>query len=282
MQIISADMGRSESKFYSNNQKLKFRSVVGEWHKRNLSSGGDYDVQIDVGNGNENYFIGDLSLKESYLPRFMETESKIHEETRLLFAVGIAQLVQEPDIVISTGLPVKAFNVSGRDEIVDLLKGKYTVTFQGCNPKHFFVNQITVLAEGSGTYFYEIRKRPELKKGKVRVINFGSKTINFISICDGNFLDRNSGTLDFGMNLNNSKSDYKQFSRKVIGDLSAKWNDYDENSDTILMSGGGIIELEKYMKQHFKNSIISDEPIFSDAYGFNYLASAKHSKMIAK
>ena len=275
MQIISADMGRSESKFYSNNQKLKFKSVVGEWHQRNLNNDGDYDVNID----GTNYFISDLALRESYLPREMTTESKIHEETLLLFLTGIANLARNNDLFISTGLPINMFNPKVRDDIVTLLRGKHEVTFAGFKPKQFYINEITVCPESGGTYFYESKKRPELKHGKVRVINVGSRTINFCCVEDGVFVNKSSGTLLYGsIQLRNSKANLQEFSRKIYADLSGQWHDYDEDYDIVILSGGGIILLEEYLKLFFKKNIISDEPIYSDVLGFFEIGMVKYGK----
>lgn len=276
MQIISADMGRSESKFFTNNNtKLKFKSVVGEWHQRNLNTEGNYDVNI---NG-VNYFIGDLALRESYLPREMTTESKIHEETLLLFVTGIALLAQQEDIIISTGLPINMFNPKVRDDLVTLLKGKYIVTFAGYKSKQFYINQIIVCPESGGTYFYEVKKRPELKYGKVRVINVGSRTINYCTIQDGNFVNKDSGTLLYGsIQLKNSKANLQEFARKIFADLSSRWHDYEEN-EIVIISGGGIIILGEYLKQHFKRVIVSDDAVHSDCLGFYEMANAKYGKL---
>ena len=272
MQIISADMGRSESKFFSNNQKLKFRSVVGEWHQRNLNNDGDYDVNI---NGVD-YFIGDLALRESYLPKEMSTESKIHEETKILFLCGIASLAQQEGLIISTGLPINLFNPKVRDDLVTLLRGRYVVTFNGYKPKQFYIDQIIVCPESGGTYFYEAKKKPELKYGKVRCINIGSRTINFCVIEDGNFINRDSGSLSYGaIQLKNSKANYQEISRKIFSDLSSKWIDYNEDEETVLLSGGGIILLKDYIKKYFKRNIISEEAVYSDVLGFSEMANAK-------
>jgi len=274
-QLISCDMGRSESKFFSNNQKLKFKSVIGEWHERNLNTDGDYDIQID----GQKYFIGDLALREAYLPREMVTESKIHEETLLLFLCGISALTKSDDLFISTGLPINMFNPKVRDELVTLLKGKHEVTFTGYKPKQIYINEITVCPESGGTYFYEAKKRPQLKQGKVRVVNIGSRTINFCCVENGVFVNKSSGTLSYGaIQLRNSKAKLQEFSRKIFADLSSQWHDYNEDYDVVILSGGGIILLEEFLKQFFKKTIVSDEPIYSDVLGFFDLGCAKFGK----
>lgn len=285
MQIISCDMGRSESKFYTCNKQLKFKSIVGDWQPRNLSTGGNYDVEIDYGNSSEKFFIGDLAKQESILPREMTTESKIHMETKILFIVGVSLLIQDNNLTIVTGLPVNLFNQSTKDKLVNLLQGEYTVTFSGFNPKQITIdsNRIIVSPEGAGTYFHEIKKHPELKQGKIRVLNLGSRTINFLTIEDGNFINRSSGTLNYGsITLNNSRINPKEYTRRILADLSIAWKDYNEDDETVLISGGGIINLEPFIKKHFKNTIISDQPIFSDCYGFYDLALAKFGKLVAK
>lgn len=281
-QLISADIGRSESKFFSNNQKLKFKSIVGDWHERHLSTGGDYDVKIDYEYKSVNYFIGDLAKLESHLPREMTTESKIHEETKTLFIVGIALLSQDDNLAISTGLPVNLFNPSTRDQLVNLLKGTYTVTFLGNRPKKINIDKISVSPEGSGTYFYELKKRPELKQGRIRILNFGSRTINHLSIEDGNLVNRSSGTLNYGsILLTHSKMNPQEYIRRIIADLSVSWSDYNDD-DIVIMSGGGIINLEPFIRKHFKRPLISSEPIFSDCYGLHEIAQARYGKLVAR
>lgn len=81
MQIIGVDVGRNRVKAVSSTNRVDFPSVVGEWQERNLTSYGKYEVIID----GEKYFIGDLALRESYCPREMATESKVHLESKVLF-----------------------------------------------------------------------------------------------------------------------------------------------------------------------------------------------------
>lgn len=278
MQLISADIGRNESKFFtSNNRKVKFRSTVGEWHQRNLNSNGDYDVMID----GESYFIGELALKESYLPREMTTESKIHEETKLLFLTGIALLAHDNDIIVSTGLPIDQFNPKIKNDLVNLLQGRHSVTFKDKETKTFFINQIIACPEGGGVYWYEINNKPTLKYGKKRVVDIGSRTINYCTIEDGSYINKDSGTLNYGaIKLKNSKTNPQEFARKIVADLSSKWMDYDEDNDTIILSGGGAILLKELLKSHFKNTIVSDDPIFANVYGFYYIGLAKYGKQM--
>jgi len=275
MQIISADMGRSESKFYTNNTKLKFKSVVGEWHQRNLNTDGSYDVNID----GINYFIGDLALRESYLPREMTTESKIHEETKLLFLTGIGQLAQDTDIMIITGLPISSFNPKVRDDIVNLLKGRHVVTFAGYKPKQFYIDKIVIVPEGGGIYFDELKRNPQLQYGKKRVIDVGSRTINVCTIDNGSYVNKDSDTLNYGgIKLKNAKTNPEEFARKLVADLSSKWMDYDRENDGVILSGGGAILLEELMKPHFKNMTVPNDPVFSNAFGFYNLGIAKYGK----
>lgn len=278
MQIIAADMGRNESKFCTtNNQKAKFRSAVGEWHQRNLSSGGEWDVMID----GENYFIGDLAFKEAYLPREMATESKIHEETKLLFLTGVALLARDTDIVISTGLPINQFNPKGRDDIVNLLQGRHSVTFRDSKTKTFFINQITVCPESGGVYWDEVNRKPQLKQGKIRVADIGSRTINYCTIDDNNYINKDSDTLNYGaIKLKNSKTNPQEFARKIVADLSSRWMEYDENNDTILLSGGGAILLENLLRPHFKNMMISEDPVYANVIGFYNLGVMKYGKLM--
>lgn len=278
MQLIGCDMGRNESKFYSgNNHKIKFRSTVGEWHQRNLNNEGDYDVMID----GTNYFIGDLALKESYLPRDMTTENKIHQETFLLFLTGVAFLANEQNIVVSTGLPVNQFNPKIKSDLVNLLQGKHTVTFRNNSTKSFFINDITACPEGGGSYWHEMNNYPSLRQGKIRVVDIGSRTINYCTIDDSNYVNKDSDTLSYGaIKLKNSKTNSQEFARKIVADLSSKWMEYDEDNDTILLTGGGAILLQMLLKPHFKNMIVSSDPVYSNVFGFYNLGMSKYRKLM--
>jgi hypothetical protein len=57
-QIIGADIGRCEVKLYSNGDVVRFPARVGEWQQREISSGGNYEVEID----GEKWFVGELAL----------------------------------------------------------------------------------------------------------------------------------------------------------------------------------------------------------------------------
>jgi len=57
-QIIGADIGRCEVKLCSNGDIVRFPARVGEWQQREISSGGNYEVEID----GEKWFVGELAL----------------------------------------------------------------------------------------------------------------------------------------------------------------------------------------------------------------------------
>jgi len=91
MQIIGIDVGRNRVKAVSKDARVDFPSVVGEWQDRNLTTGGNYEVTVD----GDKCFIGDLAIKESYCLREMATESKVHQESKILFLTALALLAKD-------------------------------------------------------------------------------------------------------------------------------------------------------------------------------------------
>ena len=144
IQIIPIDTGRSSTKLLDG---VSFKSVVGDWHHREMiSDGEEYEVII---NGKEKYFVGQLALDESYAPVEMNTASKIHNQTRVLFITGVALSISEDDsdLFIVTGVPVSDFNTTTKTALEDLLYGKYDVQINGVHKK-FTINNITLVPEG--------------------------------------------------------------------------------------------------------------------------------------
>lgn len=277
IQVIPIDTGRSTTKLLNGDS---FRSVVGEWHHREISDNEEYEVSI---NG-EKYFVGQLALDESFAPVEFNTSSKVNNENKVLFLTGVALQVleQDSDLAICTGVPVGMFNGAIKSSLETLLYGEYNIKVNDIHIKKMRINNITIIPEGVAAYHHQLSKDESLKVGKKRIIDIGSLTVNYSTISENKFINRDSGTLPFGMikTKGNQISD-KQYCRRIIAELSQKFSDFDQ-SDRVLLTGGGALQFSELFKEHYKNLEIVDNPVFANTLGYFRLGVSKWAKENSK
>ncbi len=268
--MIGIDIGRKGVKLYTIDKRITFPSAVGEWRERKLGTGGNYELEYQ----DKKYFVGDLA-EESYCQREMTTESKIHEETLLLFLTAIA-ISGESNVTI--GLPVSQHDENTKLRYKSLLEGQHFVGLNNA-PKKEYIVKVGVVAESTGVYWNEIlNNKGELIKDSFnteRIIDVGSRTINYCTIKNRKYIDRESGTLQYGtIDLGNAGDMYfEQFARKIVADLSKVWS----KPYLTLISGGGGMILFDYLKPHFDCRLVED-PIFANAKGFYKMGVASCGK----
>ena len=277
MQIVPIDTGRDTIKLMN---KKQIHSVVGDWQKRNLSVEGDYEVSI---NG-EKYFVGDLAITESLSPREMTTESKIHLETKILFLTALAITATETNPIIITGVPIRQFLPETKAGLEKLLCGEYNIKINNNTSKYLCINNITIAPEGAASFWYALSQNPLLEYGKKRIVDIGSRTINYATVDGKKYINKDSNTLQYGcLKLKDDRITHDQLANKIVADLSQKWMEYNPDEDIILLTGGGSILLGDILKKHFKNCQVIDDPIFSNVLGYYRMGVEKWVKQqIAK
>lgn len=272
MNIVSIDTGRDSIKPLN---KKQFRSVVGDWQKRNLSNDGNYEVEIN----NEKYFVGDLALSESVACREMATESKIHIETKILFLTALGLTATEENPFIITGVPIRQFTTETKENLEKLLCGNYIIRINNFPVKRICVNSITIAPEGGASFWYALSKNQSLEIGKKRIVDIGSRTINYATIDGKKYINKDSDTLQYGcLKLKDDRITLEQLAHKIVADLSKAWLEYDPDNDLILLTGGGSILLGDILKRHFKKCQLIDDPIFSNVQGYYRMGVEKWVK----
>lgn len=271
MQIVSIDTGRSSTKLPN---KKCFPSVIGDWQERNLSNVGNFEVIIN----NEKYFVGQLSIDESISPRELSTESKIHNQTKVLFLTALGIIAEEENPIIITGVPVNQFNQETKTKMLDLLCGEYDIQVNQ-RKTHVKVDDIIICPESGAVFWYALSKKPELEFGKKRIIDIGSRTVNYCTINGKTYNNKDSNTLPYGtLKMKDGKLTDKQFVLKIISDLSQKWMEYDPDNDQILLAGGGALILGDLIKPHFRKCEIVDEPVYANVLGYYRMGVEKWVK----
>ncbi len=120
-----------------------------------------------------------------------------------------------------------------------------------------------------------------LAKQRVRVVDIGSRTVNYCTINQRQYVDRDSGTLGYGiMELHNAEAapgdaSKEQFARRVAADLSKRWLRYDPGTDLVLLTGGGALLLERWLRQHFPVYQLADDALFANAAGYYKMGVAR-------
>lgn len=274
------DCGREDIKGVTEfNGELKtvyIPSVVGEYRIRDISEGGDYEVEIStIGKR----FVGSLAINESKNNTRMRTSTKIHEETKILVLTAIHQLYHSPGrIRLITGLPVRQHKQVIKERLKKLISGNYSVTVNGIKKNIVIDDEMLIGIEGAGAYFSEVfREHPELFEQKCRVLDIGSRTINGLVIDkEGVFIDRDSFTENFGCSdITNDEEitsdDKMSFVRRILGATSSHWISGKHN-EPLLLSGGGVRLLSDELKEVFPEALFVGEPIFSNAIGWLEMA----------
>jgi len=281
MQVIGVDSGRQGVKAVTEgNRRIFIPSVVGEWRKRKISEGGDYEVLI---NGQQ-YFVGELAAMESRFRREMTSRSKIHEETRVLTITAIALLATPgEEIRIVTGLPVDQHILEIKQEYTRLLSGCHTIKINDGPQREIVLtdNGIAITIEGAGAYWSEVLRERKFS-GKFRVLDLGSRTINALTINGTRFVDVDSFNLDYGclevQNACNNPNDgvAEQLARRIYAELSQRWMDL--NDELVLLAGGGALLMEQWLTRHFKGAQILEDPVYANALGYYLMGKAKWQK----
>lgn len=272
MYVVGGDFGRRGIKVFTGSKFIYFPAVVGEWRKMNLVNRGEkQDFSVEY-NG-EKFFVGVLAENESEFSRQMLTEDKVNEDTKLLALVALHQTGLS-DIDLVTGVPINMHHKEQKENLSKLLLGTHDITVNGVF-RSFTVQRVRVSVEGGGAFW----SNP--KDGLVRILDGGSKTINYITLKDRKFIDRDSGTLTFGFDTNKS-ADIKQMSNRIAGELGTKWS----VTDAVFTVGGKAKTLATYLKDFYpaittlqqeetykENGMEIDLNLFANAIGYYNMGS---------
>lgn len=255
--IVGLDVGRSSVKVVTGARVFSFPSYLGEWRERKLTnsfSENDLEVEFE----GQKYFAGTLAQHESEFCRSMMTDEKDHADTRLLALIALHR-VGASDASVVTGLPVGLHDDQRKQRIRELLLGRWEITVNS-ERKVIRINRVEVAVEGGAAFWVSPQD------GLVRILDVGSKTVNFVTVRDHHFIDRESGTLPFGFDTNRS-SDIRQMAARIAGELGKKWG----NNDRIMIIGGRAAELQDYLHPYFPSVYAVKNPLFANATGFYQL-----------
>lgn len=254
---LGIDAGNFKVKVAGELGLMDFISVIGESRQINLQQiHGQDDMYFEY--QGETGFAGSLALYESEFGGSIMGDTKAHIDTKLRVLIGIHRYItlyqiEEKEFDIVIGQPISKHNHNEKTKIKEMIKGWHTITVNGVE-KSFHIRNIEVAAEGVSSYW----SNPT--NGLVRILDVGSGTVNYSSLIEGRFLDKDSGTLPFGVNTN--KTDNLQaLSRGIAVHVLKKWSPQDKT----FVVGGIAEQILPHLKGYFSNIDIL-RPIYNQQY----------------
>jgi plasmid segregation protein ParM len=134
-----------------------------------------------------------------------------------------------------------------------MVKGWHTIIVNGVE-KSFHIRNCEVAAEGVSSFY----SNPT--NGLVRILDIGSGTVNYSTVLDGRFIDKDSGTLPFGVNTNKTNN-LQALSRGIATHTLKKWTP----KDKVFVVGGIAETILPHLKGYFPNVEVL-YPIFNQQY----------------
>ncbi|MBD1379191.1 ParM/StbA family protein [Metabacillus arenae] len=266
--ILGVDAGNSEVKIAAKYGLIKFLSDIGEGRNINLEQVHGEDDMVFEYEGKYG-FAGSLAKYESEFVGSLMGDSKVHEDTKLRVLLGIHRYltlnnVEEYNFQIIVGQPISKHTPLEKEGLRKLLQGKHVITVNEIKKK-INIDKISVAAEAASSFW----SNPQ--NGLTRIIDVGSGTVNYASVLEGRFIDKESGTLNFGMNTNKSNN-LQALVRGIAAETLKKWN----KEDNVFLVGGVAEAIKSPLKQYYPNVQVLQpifnrkiqDPIFANAISF--------------
>lgn len=247
---------------------LTFNSAIGEARQINLQQVHGQDDMVFEYEG-ESGFAGSLAEFESEFGGSIMGSNKMHRDTKLRTLIGIHRYItlynlNETEFDIVLGQPIINHTHEDKERMKNMLRGSHTIKVNGFE-KSLNINRVEIAAEGASSYW----SNP--KSGLVRIIDIGSGTTNYSTVLDGRFIDKDSGTLSFGMNTNKTNN-LNALSRGIVTHVLKKW----KANDQVVIVGGIAETIQPHLKEYLPNievlyPIYNQQfanPIFANAIAF--------------
>jgi plasmid segregation protein ParM len=263
--IIGIDAGNNEVKACGPSGVDKFPSDIGEYRDRRLKQQHSPDDMVWEYNGKKG-FAGTLARYESEYNGKMMGSTKAHEDT--LLRVLLALHRQDDEVFhLVVGQPIESHTEVQKAKIITMLTGAHRITVNG-RAKTLHIADVKVAAEGGASYW----SCPV--PGVVHQLDIGSGTINWATLIDGRYIDKDSFTLGFGAN-NTKTYDLEAMARAIATKARCQGR--------VRLVGGLAEEIRPYIRKYFPAEVqypivtVNDEcynehPVFANAVGFYEIA----------
>jgi len=287
--LISVDAGYGFTKVEPGG--IVFPSTIGKGRDLNLVSDKIDCMKVEV-NGEE-YFVGDLARKECFDVSLSFEKNKIkNNNTIILVLAGIVNCISKiggwVNIDLVTGLPIEY--LKQKNEFIEILQNKvFEVRWMGV--KYVIrINSVGVFPQSAGALFNEILdengdvRNKNLMLKKICMIDVGFKTTDFVVLDKMKYVDKESGTIELGINcalkmiktdlmlyeieyddrLTEEVNKYKEIiAKSLLNNLYLRLPKLDEYFVVYISGGGGF-----WLSKVFKKGILVNKPQRANALGF--------------
>lgn len=267
--IVGYDAGNNNAKVVWENGMFIFSSEIGEYRELKLGEANgenDFVFEYQDRKGRDRKgFAGELAERESEFGGSIMGDSKNHEDTLIRTLIGLHRIKASVNTFrVVMGQPISKHTEAEKKGIKDMLEGSHRFTLNG-KTKVLKIESVDVAAEGGAAFW------SAATHGLVRIVDLGSATVNYATLKDKRYVDKDSGTLPFGMNTVSSRN-MGDIARGIATKLSRKWN----KDDLVYVVGGVAEELSLYLQQYYplaqplpcKFNERTIDPIYANAIGF--------------
>lgn len=265
--ILGIDGGNREIKTCGPYGVDKLPSDIGEYRERRLKQSHGPDDMVWEYNGQRG-FAGTLARYESEFVGTMQGITKAHNDTLLRVLLALNRYEGEGPYSIVVGQPIESHTEAEKFKIISMLTGSHKLTVNGIT-KTLHIENVKVAAEGGASYW------SSPCGGHVHQLDIGSGTINWATLIDGRYIDKDSFTLSFGANSTKT-FDLAAMARAIATKAKAQGR--------VRLVGGLAEEILSHIQQYFPAAevqypivTIGDEchnehPVYANAVGFYEIA----------
>jgi len=277
--ILGIDAGGYSTKVCGPFGVASFLSDIGEYRERNLNNGnfGPDDMVWEY-NG-EKGFAGTLARFESEWSGSTKGDTKAHKDALLRILLAIHRFSDEVNHYLIVGQPIGKHTLEQKEKIKRMLIGTHRFTLNGVE-KNIVIKRVEVAAEGASGSL------SDPKNGLVRIIDVGSGTINFGTLYNQRFIDRDSFSKPFGVETVQNR-DPRIMARGIFNlAIERKW----DSNDVVQLSGGYAKELYPALSEYFPrcelikpklksgNSVRVVDPVYANAVAFYEIGRKVYEK----
>ncbi|WP_449036122.1 ParM/StbA family protein [Peptostreptococcus stomatis] len=201
-QIIGLDIGRGYVKGYSlyNDKEYSclFKSVYGDGRNISLEDYKKNPIYIEL-DGNE-YFVGDLSEKESMKCIRNAGDSKVSPVVRILISAALSEIAVSDSVSLILGVPYKIFKKSTLKEVEKEYRDSTIVVKNKINNsvKTIKIENVNIFREADSALIYAMGNRIN-ENNPVGMVNIGFRTTELSYFDKGfKFNDKLSTTIESG------------------------------------------------------------------------------------
>lgn len=274
-EILGVDAGNSSIKIVGERGEMILSAALGEYRKRKLEQKFSEDDIIYEFKGRKG-FAGTLAENESQLLATRMGDSKAHEEMLIRVLLGINKYSTSHRFKIVVGQPISKHTKTEKNKMKNMLIGLHEIKINGIK-RNIAIEEVEIASEAGSAFWSNPRR------GKVRIIDIGSGTVNAATLNDGKYIDRDSFTIKDGLETI-LVDDVNALARIIALKALTLWNP----NDIVLVCGGGAELLLPHLKEYFYNISLllpkiqhtnqnktiyeTISPIYANAVGFYNIA----------